>query len=567
MARDTLDTKTIVFHSYKGGVGRTSALMNTALGLLKLGKSVGIVDMDFDAPGVALKVGYEKKVEGGYVDYLLQFSASERSRHLERGSLDIHLVDYMRDRLIELEYKNIGTIALLPSGNVFDPNYFTKVNSPELLSKFEVKVASGGHISHSSMPKSFENWFGLKCDKDVILKAMGGVDYLLVDCRSAHQFASATNLAWADKVLEIFPCNSEGFFGHFLINGFVYENEVKLERNIEYYPLVSRVPPESHGMISKTFSEMKTRFHNHFGAFIDETTVPTLCLSEQRQIETGNGVFFSNGNDALSGYNISYEYAELISTIAPECFAGLESADKKLPVNSSQAKALGLNESKRRWEKIFDYVAFDGTLLNTDNHENVALRRSTAASLVNSIAEQQNMALQQTKHLENMKAALSDESIRKDLVRSGFRQAGLSAGQGFGKTAKQVWKGNPPEEIEDRLVGWCNFDREVGFGDWVLTYCEKSRRGEFLIKNHFLMTAATMGDHFIIGYIEGVVSFLGSDDLVETKIDVSDAYVSMDQLEPTTATEMMPERESPEDPDPTQHAYLKVTFTIGSQNE
>lgn len=43
-----------VFYSYKGGSGRTTSLVNVAYQLRRLGKSVCIIDFDFDSPGVIL---------------------------------------------------------------------------------------------------------------------------------------------------------------------------------------------------------------------------------------------------------------------------------------------------------------------------------------------------------------------------------------------------------------------------------------------------------------------------------------------------------------------------------
>jgi MinD-like ATPase involved in chromosome partitioning or flagellar assembly len=62
----------VVFYSYKGGVGRTTALVHTAFHLARRGKRVVIVDMDVEAPGIhkVLPPGQDKKVTLGLVDYL-----------------------------------------------------------------------------------------------------------------------------------------------------------------------------------------------------------------------------------------------------------------------------------------------------------------------------------------------------------------------------------------------------------------------------------------------------------------------------------------------------------------
>lgn len=63
--------KRIVFYSYKGGVGRTTALIQTAFQLTRAGKRVVLVDMDVEAPGLqALLPAADNSVEEGLVDYL-----------------------------------------------------------------------------------------------------------------------------------------------------------------------------------------------------------------------------------------------------------------------------------------------------------------------------------------------------------------------------------------------------------------------------------------------------------------------------------------------------------------
>ncbi|NOQ63726.1 MAG: P-loop NTPase, partial [Methyloprofundus sp.] len=63
--------KRVVFYSYKGGVGRTTALIQTAFQLTRAGKRVAIVDMDVEAPGIqALLPRQDCALDEGLIDYL-----------------------------------------------------------------------------------------------------------------------------------------------------------------------------------------------------------------------------------------------------------------------------------------------------------------------------------------------------------------------------------------------------------------------------------------------------------------------------------------------------------------
>ncbi len=73
-----------VFYSYKGGVGRTTSLMNTAHQLRKMGKSVLVIDFDFDAPGVELFDEYRKKLFEGDVNDITSFGDGIISNELRK---------------------------------------------------------------------------------------------------------------------------------------------------------------------------------------------------------------------------------------------------------------------------------------------------------------------------------------------------------------------------------------------------------------------------------------------------------------------------------------------------
>ena len=62
--------KIISFYSYKGGVGRTIALIQTAFLLAGKGKKVALIDMDVEAPSFNEIFKSDIKTEDGLVKYL-----------------------------------------------------------------------------------------------------------------------------------------------------------------------------------------------------------------------------------------------------------------------------------------------------------------------------------------------------------------------------------------------------------------------------------------------------------------------------------------------------------------
>ena len=79
-----LNTPVTSFYSFKGGVGRTTATVLSALLLARQGKKVMIVDFDLEAPGLAsIFANRSDNAEellsvNGFVDFLIDFEFNKR---------------------------------------------------------------------------------------------------------------------------------------------------------------------------------------------------------------------------------------------------------------------------------------------------------------------------------------------------------------------------------------------------------------------------------------------------------------------------------------------------------
>lgn len=109
--------KVITFYSFKGGMGRTTALAGVALCLVKQGKNVLMVDTDIEAPGLATLFCDEEAVKRGVLDYLIE-------QEINPG---IKLTDFVSD-VVEpsLLDEDAGKLFLMSAGKV-DENYLQKL--------------------------------------------------------------------------------------------------------------------------------------------------------------------------------------------------------------------------------------------------------------------------------------------------------------------------------------------------------------------------------------------------------------------------------------------------------
>lgn len=75
----------VTFYSFKGGVGRSMAMMNTAFALIEEGKKVLVVDFDLEAPGLdTFNLPESVKRERGIVDFVYDYIQSGIAPEIEK---------------------------------------------------------------------------------------------------------------------------------------------------------------------------------------------------------------------------------------------------------------------------------------------------------------------------------------------------------------------------------------------------------------------------------------------------------------------------------------------------
>jgi len=109
----------VTFFSFKGGAGRTTALVACAATLARRGHRIAIVDLDLEAPGVSTIFFPDDNIENpGVIDYLL-----EKKIQQDNWSLKTHILSINEQIILG----DVGeTLRLVPAGTV-DNNYLEKL--------------------------------------------------------------------------------------------------------------------------------------------------------------------------------------------------------------------------------------------------------------------------------------------------------------------------------------------------------------------------------------------------------------------------------------------------------
>lgn len=283
--------ETITFYSYKGGVGRTLALSNTATYLSKFGLSVCVLDFDLEAPGLHYKFGVEShEIQRGLVDYIHAYQQQQ-------------VINDIKNYTHTIEQSGDAPITIFPAGGVLTTEYWTKlaqINWIDLLYSEEQQGVL----------------FFLEL-KERIKKEINP-DFLLIDSRTGvTEIAGICTTLLADKVVFLMTNNKENLEGSCQILKGVLQSE-RLEQNqpIEPTIVLTRIPTPKegeHAIENKIKQNVIDAIHK---IIQKEVLTDISIIHSDRQLELSE-TLVTNGLQKINDSNLLNDYLQLFAQLIP----------------------------------------------------------------------------------------------------------------------------------------------------------------------------------------------------------------------------------------------------------
>jgi cellulose biosynthesis protein BcsQ len=175
----------VSFFSFKGGVGRTTTLVATALTLARHGHRVAVVDLDLESPGIStFFLPDTEESPPGMIDYLL-----EKNIQGKNWKLKDHLEVVKDPKLLGDTEKSL---PILSAGNV-DNNYLEKLARLDCQNLLNV---------NNPLQKTWSDMF------KELNEAAGKLDFILLDTRTGFHDLGGLAIAELSHAAVIFGTQS-----------------------------------------------------------------------------------------------------------------------------------------------------------------------------------------------------------------------------------------------------------------------------------------------------------------------------------------------------------------------
>lgn len=227
---------TITFYSFKGGVGRTMALVNVGLELVRRGRRVLLVDFDLEAPGLTTYEALRQQADhSGVVEYVTEYIRKKESPDVSRFLYSVDLARVTSRRKGRKarnalagggSRESTGQLWVMPAGKG-DAAY----------------GAALGAINWSSL---YEHLNGYLFFEDTKLQWREAVkpDYVLIDSRTGHtDVGGICTRQLADAVVLMFTPNGQNRAGLESICRDIRREETEgLKKKIRLHFVAANVP-------------------------------------------------------------------------------------------------------------------------------------------------------------------------------------------------------------------------------------------------------------------------------------------------------------------------------------
>lgn len=205
----------VTFYSFKGGVGRTMALVNLAVSLAGVGKRVLIADFDLEAPGLpsyeTFNCAHDRP---GIVDYVTSYRAT---------SVAPNVGDYIVEAMLD-----DVRLWVLPAGRHTERGYTDMLNDIDWQDLYENQ---SGYLMFEDMRAQWAQYQGR------------GFDYVLIDSRTGHtDVGGICTRQLPDSVVILFVPNNQNIDGLVPIVESIRQEKERGGREIELLFCPSNVP-------------------------------------------------------------------------------------------------------------------------------------------------------------------------------------------------------------------------------------------------------------------------------------------------------------------------------------
>ena len=300
----------VTFYSYKGGVGRTMALVNVAVMLARLGRRVLVVDFDLEAPGLpSYQVFRGADCTRGVVDYVTSYRLTSAT-------------PLASDFITECDIGG-APIWLMPAGDHSSNRYSEHLQSIDWRDLYEHQE---GYLMFEDLKMQWASYDGK------------GFDYVLIDSRTGHtDVGGICTRQLPDAVVVMFVPNEQNIAGLAPIVRNIRAEKKPRKKTITVLFCPSNVPDldDEKGILKDLLADASKRLS------YDEPAA-VIRSYESLDVLTQTAFAISRPNSRLSK-----EYDQLKTAVISNNFDdydGAIAALKKMPRTLDKARRHGESE-------------------------------------------------------------------------------------------------------------------------------------------------------------------------------------------------------------------------------